>query len=241
MNFFKKIISYLKKEDKKGLTSKDLFEDNKKSSEYSFCGECPLKDKECSGKIISTLRKYKLPHSTNNCMFDIELENFDKNKDTFFIIDDNEGMVSFLEDDVDYLDSKGVINKKDINILSLSGNHSAFIFEIMQDREKGLNIKWAIIDITLGGSIMTNKGNIKYTGVDVLVMILKYNPDVKFLFYTGNNLNPYIKRNKQLIDQFKEIAGEDINNYVLFKTSMDMSSRRSYIAKKLFGIDVEGS
>ncbi len=224
------------KKEEKGVTSETLFGDETETIEYC-CDDCPLKGKDCSGKVINELRNNKLGIG-DSCLFEEEIKQHDPDKDTFFIIDDNEGMVSFLEDDVEYFDKYKVLNAKDINILSLSGNHSAFVFELLQERLKGLNIKWAIIDITLGGSIMTEQGNIKYTGVDVLEMILKYNPEVNFLFYTGNNLNPYIKRNKKLINQFNNITGNNIEDYTLFKTSMDMQSRRKFIAERLFGKEI---
>jgi len=84
---------------------------------------------------------------------------------------------------------------------------------------------------------MTEKGNLKYTGVDVFEMINKNKntpKDFKFLFYTGNNLNPYIKSNEKLINQFKNITGDSIKDYVLFKTSMDIDSRRKYIIEHIF-------
>ena len=167
----------------------------------------------------------------------IKLENidFDFDKDSVLIIDDNEGMVSFLEDDIEFLAEHNLINQHKINILGISGDHAAFTFKTLQDEYGSLNIKWAIIDITLGGSKMTEKGNLKYSGVDVFKMIYDKNPDVKFLFYTGNSLNPYINANKNLIAQFKSINGDDIMSHVLFKTSMDMDKRRKYISKILFG------
>ena len=161
--------------------------------------------------------------------------NYNKKKDSILIIDDNEGMVSFIEDDMDFLNKTKVIKKDEINIISLSGNLAGFSFEIMQKKAKGLNIKWAIIDITLGGSVMTKEGNVKYTGVDVYEMLMEFNPEAKFVFYTGNNLNPYINANKKLIEQFKKVSGgKNIKEFVLFKTSMDMDTRRKYLTENLF-------
>lgn len=161
-------------------------------------------------------------------------KNFKPENDTILIIDDNKGMVSFLEEDFLFLEEEGKICLEDINILAVSGVCSGFIFEDILKEYNCLNIKWAIIDITLGGSKMTETGNLKLTGVDVFEMIYKKNKNFKFLFYTGNSLNPYIKENKRIIDQFKNITGKDISDNVLFKTSMDMDSRRNYIAKKMF-------
>lgn len=166
---------------------------------------------------------------------DLDLHEFDPDKDTILIIDDNEGMVSFLEDDMEFLEEKGIVDLEEVNILGISGLHAAFTFEMLLEKYDCLNIKWAIIDITLGGSKMTPQGNLKYSGVDVFRMIHENNPEVVFFFYTGNSLNPYIHANKALMRQFKEITGEGIMDHVLFKTSMDMDDRRKYIAEVLFG------
>ncbi len=241
LNFIKELFN---KDSENSKTAESIFDEQEEHYPIYRCNKCP-ENNNCDAELLYAAKKNtNRIHNTfsDRCAFETELEGFNKKKDTIFIIDDNEGMVSFLEDDMEYLEEKGVIDKDKMNILSLTGSHSAFTFEVLQKRENGLNIKWAIIDITLGGSIMTREGNIKYTGIDVYDMLQKYNPEAKFLFYTGNNLNPYIKRNKQLIEQFKTITnGKNIMDYVLFKTSMDMDSRREYIAKYLFDTDIKAN
>jgi len=232
---------FFKEEEEKGITSKDIFQQSNKKN--FKCSECPVKDNCFRDNYVHTIL-LDVNNSTeedfkSNCIFENNLKNFDNCKETLLIIDDNEGMVSFLEDDIEYLDEKGILCSKKINVLSISSVYAAFTLEILIEKEKGLNIKWAIIDITLGGSIMSSKGNIKYTGVDVLNMIYKYNPKLKFIFYTGNNLNSYIKRNALLIKQFKKITGKNIEEFILYKTSMDINERRKYISKHLFGKELK--
>ena len=239
MKIFKKIKNIFNnifnvREDQ--LTASEIFKEKHKQRNKVVCKNCPLISLGCDINIMEEI--YNKSIENGKCFFEDELKNFDRDKDSFFIIDDNEGMVSFLEDDLYFLEESGVLNLKDINVISLSGNYSGFTFEVLQEKEKGLNIKWAIIDITLGGSIMTSKGNLKYTGIDVLEMILKYNPDVNYIFYTGNNLNPYIKRTRNMMDKFKKITNDDIENHVLFKTSLDMDDRRRYLAKKFFNKEI---
>jgi len=223
LDFIKKIFNSTTDE---GLTEQDLFSDTPVIE--NECNTCDLKNKcitktACDEGIIP------------------ELKDIDQSKDTLLIIDDNEGVISFLSDDIEYFFEENIIKKNKINVLTITSSNAAFILRRIYDRKININIKWAIIDITLGGSKMTTEGNIKLTGVDVFEDI--YNntenkDDFKYIFYTGNNLNPYIKSNEKLINQFKNITKKNIKKFVLFKTAMDIPSRRSYIAKYLFNKDI---
>ena len=219
---FKFIKNLFKKEKKIDLnTAENLFKDDKIAKKGS-CAGCKLAPM-CLNRGDYDYR----------CDFTVDMSNFDKAKDSILLVEDNEGVINFLEEDIDYLIEQKKIKDK-YNILSFTGTLAAFNFEVSQRKLNGLNIKYAILDITLGGSIMTESGNLKYTGVDVLEMIFKYNPEVSFLFYTGNNLNPYINANARLIKQFKDMTGEDIEDYILFKTSLDIDTRRESLVKRLF-------
>ena len=226
IKIFEKIKNIFRKEEEEDLlTAESLFPEEEEIPEHS-CDDCLIK-KYCT-------KKGKM---SDLCKYAIDIKGYDKNKDTILIIDDNKGVISFLMDDIEYLDEEKIINLKTINVITISGTHAAFTLELLYSKLEKLSIKWAIIDITLGGSAMTEKGNLKYTGVDVFEMINKNKntpKDFKFLFYTGNNLNPYIKANEKIINQFKELTGDDIKNYVLFKTSMDIDSRREYIINHIF-------
>jgi len=224
---FKIIKNLFKKEDKnvqenKEQTAESLFADDKIEINVN-CDSCLLK-KYCQ-------KRGEVSHECENA---IDLPDYNPKLDTILLIDDNEGMISFLMDDMDYFIENKIIDKEKYNILPITGSHAAFTLKLLYEKLSRLNIKFAIIDITLGGSKMTSEGNIKYTGVDTFEMMYKNNKDFNFLFYTGNNLNPYIKANEKLINQFKKLTNKNIKDYVLFKTSMDMTSRRDYITKYLF-------
>jgi hypothetical protein len=203
-------------------TADELFKDDKGKS-INSCEKCPLKY-ACTGK----------KEKTENCEYAMDVSDIDFSKDVILIIDDNNGVVSFLEDDMEYYKEEGIISE-DTQVLSISGAYAAFTLELLMTKIKNINIKYAIIDITLGGSRHSKEGNVKYTGVDVFRIIYEINPDVKYLFYTGNNLNPYIKSNEVLMTKYKELTKKDIKDSVLYKTSIDMDSRRKFIAEYLFG------
>ncbi|MCK5537867.1 MAG: hypothetical protein KAI79_13660 [Bacteroidales bacterium] len=202
------------------LTAEEIFNENTTTE------VCP----NCTFKSICQVKK----ENEKDCRYNKPMENFNFKKDTILIVDDNPGMVSFLKDDMRFLDEVGVIKLDKLNILSISGSDSAFIYKHLNEKYENLNIKWAIIDITLGGSQQRESGIVKYTGVDIFELLYDKNPDVNFLFYTGNNLNPYIKTNKKIIDQFWNITQRNIKDFVLFKTSMDMDKRRNFFKWQLF-------
>lgn len=216
---FDKLREKLFGKESEEITASDYF-DIEEEEEPRDCSKCKIK---------------KLCKVKNNwsylCDYDIELPKLDKNLKNLLIIDDNEGMVSFLKDDIEYLIGEGKIDK--VNVIAISSPYAAFSLKLLKEKIDWLVIDYAIIDITLGGSIMSKKGNIKYTGVDAYEIL--DNNQCKYMFYTGNNLNPYIKANRKLIEQFKELTNEDIMDYVLFKTSLDMDTRREKIRSAVFG------
>lgn len=166
---------------------------------------------------------------TSECEWIKDLPDYDDSKPSILVVDDNPGIISFMIDDIESLDGKK-INLSEYNIITFDTTNAAYYFEATQHKYHGLNIKYAILDLTLGGSIITDAGPIKYTGVDIYQQILIYDKDVKVLFYTGNNLNEYIKSNKKIITQFSEITnGKKIKDYVLFKTALDLDGRRKFL------------
>ena len=158
-----------------------------------------------------------------------ELPNFDPSKESILIVDDNPGIISFMEDDLEDIDNMETFDLDKYNIITFDTNFAAYQFEATQHGYAGLNIKFAILDLTLGGTLPTESGPVKYTGVDIYQQLTIYNPEAKFLFYTGNSLNEYVATSKKIIDQFKKLTGKDINDYVLFKTSLDLNNRRLFL------------
>lgn len=213
----------------------NMFSKSKQSSPTAATvfGEQPVKNekscKDCS--LLAVCDNIQ----NEECKWVQDLSNvFNREKETILLIDDDPGMVSFLEDDLIELHDSGFIDLGNYNLLKFSGPYAAFNFKSTQNKSHGLNVKYAIIDITIGGSLMTDRGNVKYNGIDVFKMISQYTKDFRYLFYTGNSLNTYIKSNKTLIEDFNSVSSDSIFQHVLFKTSLDMDDRRSFIYKILF-------
>lgn len=169
----------------------------------------------------------------DECDLPLNLGDKDLSKPGILLIDDNPGIVSFLEDDFEVLYKENKINLNKYNIFSFTSKMAAYMFMATVRKYGDLNIKYAIIDITLGGIVTTIDNIIKLTGVDVLEMLLEMNPDIKYIFYTGNQMNVYIKPIADIMEQYKKLTKKDINDIVLFKTSLSMRDRQQFILDEL--------
>lgn len=169
----------------------------------------------------------------DTCDWILNIDNKDLSKPGILIIDDNPGIVSFLEDDFEVLDEEGKINIEDYNIFSFTSKSAGYMVMATIRKYGNLNIQYAIIDITLGGTINTTEKIIKLTGVDILEILLEMNPNLKYIFYTGNLMNHYIKPIANIMKQYKEITGKDITDDILFKTELNMKDRQRYILEEL--------
>jgi len=207
-NFLKKLLKWSSlqqicrstyDEDIKNISKKEIASCEKifeKMSEDDIIRQLPDSIKKEVDKIIAEYEKM--------------LKN---DKPILLIIDDNIGLISLIED---IIEIHGLENK--INVLKIYSSYAGFIFKILEKRFGKIKIDYAVIDITYGGVMFhPEKGNVKYEGIMVFKEIYKHNPDLKFFFYTGNNLNPYVYSSKKIIESFKEITGEDIFKYTIFK------------------------
>jgi len=176
--------------------------------------------------------------STNN--FNIqELGNVDFSKPGILIIDDNEGICSFIEDDFEELDVNGKINLNNYNVFVFYGIMCAYDLIATIQKYPNMNIQKAIIDITYSGTVETNKGNIKLNGVDIFEILYEINPNLDYLFYTGNQMNNHIKIISEIMRKYTKLTNKKITDDILFKTQFSMNDRRKYIAEHLFNITVQ--
>jgi len=219
-DFFKK-----KEIQNKGVTAEDLFREDKEKDVAKH--DCT----KCSHNNTCTM---KMSEKDYLCGFVQDLEDYDKTKKSILLFDDNMGVISFLEDDLYELQESNVINLDDYNIIKFSSQYAAFHLQATLKAYDGLNIEYGFFDITLGGGVYDEKkGNIILDGVDAFISAKEYNKDLKFVFFTGNKLNPYINKNKIIINKFKESDDSDIKDHILYKTSLSPDDRRKYIAEFL--------
>ncbi len=185
-------------------------------------------------KCIDCHKKIFCSHiSEKICKWGIHESEYDLTKPGILIIDDNEGICSFMEDDLEELDLNGRINLDDYNVFTFYDKMCAYDLLGTLSR-MDLNIKKAIIDITYGGTVISEAGNIKLNGVDVFEVLYEMHPDLKYVFYTGNQMNYNIKVIGQAMRKYTKITGKKITDNILFKTQLSMDGRRDFFMKTIF-------
>ena len=184
---------------------------------------------DCGGKTFCDVAGF------DECAWVQQYKDYDLSKPGILIIDDNEGICSFLEDDLEEMDEEEMINMDSYNLFIFSGRDCAYKL-LGTLRNKDLNIQKAIIDITYGGSVSTSNGNIKLNGVDVFEVLLELDPNLRYIFYTGNQMNTHIKAIGALMKKYTIITKKKITDNILFKTQFNMDDRRKHIFHALFSI-----
>lgn len=221
MNIINIIKNMFIKNSEPKITSSSVFREEKNESIVIGCGSC-IHTKTCE--------KNKADKSFL-CKFSTHLPEhiYDRNKETILLLDDNSGVISFLEDDFKHLDSMGKIDLKKYNLIHFTNKTAAFEACSTLDLYKGLNVKYAVLDLTLGGTTTDDKGEtVMYDGVDVFNSIKKYNNNFKYIFFTGNKLNPDIKKNAEMLEKFNRTTGDNLENHILFKTSLSRLQKRDF-------------
>lgn len=214
------ILNLFKKESK-GTTAEDLFKESKEED---------LKEKDCSDCKLKDICKVNKEQESYLCGFTIELERYSRSKPSILLMDDNEGILSIIIDDLRELHKEGKIDLSSYNIVKFSSQYAAFNLIATMKAYDGLNIKYGIFDITLGGGVYDEtKGNIVLDGIDAFIEAKTLNPRMKYVFFTGNKLNPYINKNKTIIEKFKDFTGDNINNYIVYKTTYSPQDRKKFL------------
>lgn len=165
----------------------------------------------------------------NNYMWDDSDIFINPNKETIVIIDDNEGICSFLKDD--FLNILGD-DYKNYNILTFHSTMAAY--NLISCLEKNnIQVKYAIIDLFLNGVFKTYEKNIRLTGVDVFEYLYKKFNIKNYLFYTGNQLNSEVKTIKNILDQYKKLTDDNLENKTIFKTSLNIEERQQILKTRV--------
>ena len=109
---------------------------------------------------------------------------------------------------------------KDFNIINCFGKYAGFIAEKYIHSDDRLKIDYALVDITLGYGIkLTNGDYVEYDGVDIMLDLLKLNPDMKFMFCSAHTLNRKNPTVNGFFTKFEDATGLDISNYYINKNS----------------------
>ena len=221
MGFF----DFFKKEEH-SITAEQLFKSDKKQNiEVDYCENC---------KVKSTCMASYTGKPDYLCNFVQELPDYNPDKDSILLFDDNEGVVSFLYDDLVELNEDGQIVLANYNVLKFTGEFAAFSLLASLRPYKGLRIKIAVFDITIGGGVYNDGvGNIILDGVDAFIAVKEYNEDLIFSFFTGNKLNPYVHKNQEIIEKYKKATNNDIIDSVVYKTSLSFKDRQNLLKRMI--------
>lgn len=214
---------------------KGFFNKESISIEDYFKKEIPNPErKNMKESCLSCNRFYCSKEKPLFCKWVRDLKNFNPELESILIIDDNPGMISFIEEDLNEILQENGIDKSKYNILTFRSKDAPYILLSTLSYYKDLNITKAIIDITFSGNVRTENGNVRLNGVDIFEELYKINKNLSFFFYTGNQLNPYIRGNKELILNFNKISGKNIFDFVLFKNFLENEERKEFITNRLF-------
>lgn len=174
-----------------------------------------------------------MKHSEEFKFCNLYSSDFDSNKDSILLIDENKAITNILIDDLKDLEKKYNFNMNNYNLIVVAGPNSALNFEQLYKSYKNLNIKYAIIGITSGGEKIVRGKYVKLSGIDVFDLLCRHDKNLKCLFYV-QSLNYNIKSIKQKIDRFKRIVGEDLKGYVLQNIYKSTEERQNEILNRLF-------
>lgn len=79
-------------------------------------------------------------------------------------------------------------------------------------------VDYALLDITLGTVVKTKTGkHVEIDGVDIVMLLLEKNPDVKFKFVSAHTLNRYNHTMQYYFNKFERSTGLNISNHFIFK------------------------
>jgi len=102
----------------------------------------------------------------------------------------------------------------DYSIISVTGDYAAF--SIQRYIEKIKRVDYAVLDISIGGTLVVNGSRKRLSGIDIAITLKeKVNHKVNLLMYTGNDLGKYSPESIQ----FEENIKDDLFLYLVNKDS----------------------
>ena len=227
MNIFKTVQQLFKKE-------KEVAEKPKNNTNEYDIVERIVNNKSCETCPLSTRcdhnDKYSCLEKTEEMKERCKGE--DGTKPVIVLLDDNDGILSLLEDDLYTLDEEGYINIGDFCIVKFSGVLA--VFEYLPFLRKNFeSIYGGIFDLTIGGVLRYEERNVRLTGMDAIYANVLRGIE-KNVVFTGNTLNPNIQSNTEVIKQYRSITGRNLQDDVIYKSSFSDEDRRKEIYEKMF-------
>lgn len=155
---------------------------------------------------------------------------------TILIVDDLDFIIKLYKSDFNSI--KRDFNKdidNDYCIKFATGPDCGFI--AINEINNNDNIKFALLDITLGSVAKNSAGEfIELDGVDIAIHLLKQNPHLDFLFVSGHTMNRLNPNMNKYYKKFEDKTGLNIENYYLYKNS----DRYKVIYERLYKEEIHG-
>lgn len=149
---------------------------------------------------INPQHLYKLKHSFHVDIPDVRyITEYDASKPTVLIMDDYEGMVALMVDEL-----LEVMQSINVNIIIATTDYAAFsVKKLLQNSDISIDI--AFLDITIGGIYFDETNLIELDGIDIAKILWELNPSTEIKFITGNTLSEKNKELNNFINKFNTI------------------------------------
>jgi hypothetical protein len=166
-------------------------------------------------------------------------DSYDVDKKTILIMDDREAIISSMMDDLYSLDDQeSEFNLNSYNILKIHSKMAGFqVFDILE-KAPLIEIKYALLDIILGGKKVIDGKRTMVDGVDVAIAIWDKFETAEILFFSGCIIESDSRDIFNFKDKFEEYTGDNIENYILPKDS-SFDDELVKLAEFFLGINIK--
>jgi hypothetical protein len=166
-------------------------------------------------------------------------DSYDVGKKTILIMDDREAIISSMMDDLYSLDDQeSEFNLNSYNILKIHSKMAGFqVFDILE-KAPLIEIKYALLDIILGGKKVIDGKRTMVDGVDVAIAIWDKFETAEILFFSGCIIESDSRDIFNFKDKFEEYTGDNIENYILPKDS-SFDDELVKLAEFFLGINIK--
>lgn len=201
-SFFDKIFKKSKNFEKDLKIEKEIKEFKKeKEKKVIKQGEC----KTCKNKNFCQIKgKFS---SDFFCNFNIKID-FDENKESIIIIDDNPGIVSLIKEEIKHCN---------YNIITFTNEDCGFFARSFFENYKDtLKIKALIVDLYFPSIKVSKTKNLKLNGIDIIFSAKRFLKNKNFTFYIISGIS-FLDEYKK---KFEAIFSDNLENYVYTKNQI---------------------
>lgn len=158
----------------------------------------------------------------------LDITNYDPNKETLLLVDDA-AAVTFL---MYKLCKRAKLTDK-YNIIIGNGYDVAMKIIKTLWKVPEFNIDYILTDITFSNNIVINERTYNFNGIDLVGLLYKLNPVLKYLFLTAHQIDHHIA--PKLFETYTTFKKDDLMNYINYKD--DKISTNMELVYRLVGHD----